>query len=812
MKRMYFIILVIMVGINYCDYFSRFNKPKEKPEVFSLLGDIGVIKSVAISKDGRYVISGGEDKTIRVWETETGKVKELKGHTGSVTYVAISLDDKYVVSWGKDNIIRVWDIETGKEIKELEVYIKGVTSVAISKDGRFVVFGSEDNIIRVWDIETGKEVKELKGHTKGVTSVAISTDGKFVVSASDDTTIRVWDIETGKEIKRFKGHSGISSLVITTDGKYVLSNAAYKYKKDENFITYTYIEIELTLWDINIGKEVWIVRENYKYYFDEDNNKKQEFYIAMSLDGKYIVFGENINNGNYIVVGENIDKVRKNTIRLLDGKTGKEIKRFEGVTEAVNSLAISMNGRYVVSGNKDSTVSLWDIETGKEIRRFIGYTDWVTSVVFSPDGRYVVSGSGNGAVRVWDLKTGKEIKRIVVLVEEEYINRIKTSTDSVLFGSNIDLTISPDAKYVISNEGVVVGSKDTIASEPGSFCTITLWEIMTGKKIMEREENGLFDCSTYFSYDGRFFFIRGSELYGGFKIIGIIDVKTGKDILSNLISSLLGESGGGLDPIVNSVDISPDNRHIIYGDNEGKIVLLDINTGMVIKSLKGHTDSVSSVIFSPDGKYVVSMEGGEDNTIRVWNIKTDKEINKFEGYNSVKFSPDSKYLVLWGKNKRVELWNIETGEEVKRFEGHTDDVFSVIFSPDGKYVVSKGVGEDNTIRVWDIKTGKDIKIFEGQKVGNNCVIFSRDGKYLVSISKYRTIILWDINTGKEIAQFIGYKDGEWVILTPEGYYNASKNGEKYLKVRVGNEVYDIEKYRDKFYKPEIVKARLEGKQ
>ncbi|MDD5169491.1 MAG: caspase family protein, partial [Syntrophales bacterium] len=146
--------------------------------------------------------------------------------------------------------------------------------------------------------------------------------------------------------------------------------------------------------------------------------------------------------------------------------------------------------------------------------------------------------------------------------------------------------------------------------------------------------------------------------------------------------------------------------------------------------------------------------------------------------------------------------------EVRRFIGHASDVNSVTFSPDGKYALSGSW--DKTMRLWDLSTGKNLKTFTGHTGAVGSVAFSPDEKSAFSGSYDATTRVWDITTGKELVQFIGFAGGEWVAITPEGYYNASPNGDRHLNVQVGGKVYGIDNYRETFFRPDLVKLALSG--
>ncbi|CDF38048.1 WD40-repeat containing protein [Chondrus crispus] len=189
------------VVVGYDDGTVRLWSASERKVLRNFRGHRSGVHCVAISGDGRRVVSGSEDKSVRVWDVGTGaQVGEaLVGHTGSVLSVAISGDGRRVVSGSDDKSVRVWDVETGAQVGEALVGHTGyVYSVAMSGDGRRVVSGSDDKSVRLWDVETGAQVGDaLLGHTSSVYSVAMSKDGRRVVSGSDDKSVRVWDVERG---------------------------------------------------------------------------------------------------------------------------------------------------------------------------------------------------------------------------------------------------------------------------------------------------------------------------------------------------------------------------------------------------------------------------------------------------------------------------------------------------------------------------------------------------------------------------------------------------------------------------------------
>ncbi len=130
-------------------------------------------------------------------------VRTLRGHTDAIVGVALSGDGRRAVSASQDRTLKVWDVETGRELRTLQGHARAVTGVALSGDGRCAVSASDDFSLKVWDVETGRELRTLQGHKFYVTGVALSGDGRCAVSASWDQTVKVWDVEAGEVIATF---------------------------------------------------------------------------------------------------------------------------------------------------------------------------------------------------------------------------------------------------------------------------------------------------------------------------------------------------------------------------------------------------------------------------------------------------------------------------------------------------------------------------------------------------------------------------------------------------------------------------------
>ncbi len=213
----------------------------------------------------------------------------------------------------------------------------------------------------------------------------------------------------------------------------------------------------------------------------------------------------------------------------------------------------------------------------------------------------------------------------------------------------------------------------------------------------------------------------------------------------------LGHILRGHTQVIDEVKWSPDGRMLASGSRDETIRIWDAQTGASLQTLTGHDSEVISVAWSPDGRMLAS--GSYDETIRIWDAQTGASLQTLTGYDgavySVEWSPDGWMLGSGSHDKTIRIWDAQTGASVRTLTGHDGAVYSVAWSPDGQLLASGSA--DRTIRIWNHNTGENTLILEGQTEAVNGLSFSHDGRFLASNSWGNIVTLWLTDDWKNVA-------------------------------------------------------------
>ena len=470
----------------------------------------------------------------------------------------------------------------------------------------------------------------------------------------------------------------------------------------------------------------------------------------------------------------------------------QESRSFDGPTGRVWSVAFSPNGRQIVSAGK--TISLRDAETGRELQTFSSPGGAVYSVSFSPKGRRIISGNQDQTITIWDVKTGKVLRTLAGHAAPVSSVAYSSNGRQIASGS-FDQTIriwdaetgreirtlrgqtDPRRSGPVSN---VAFSPDgrLIVSKSGGSHAIKVWLVKTGLELwtLGGAEGGARsgDCNVSFSPDGR---MIASGIANN-TTIKIWTARTGREL-----RTLTGHTGP-----VTSVVFGPNGKQIVSGSLDQTIKIWNTATGRMLRTYAGHSCPVRCIALRPDGKRIVSCSTCTTDPIRLWNVETGPELQTLEGHagsvTAVVFSLDGHRLASGGRDGKLELWNADTGRKLRTLKESTPEVRSVAFRPDGKQIVSGGgSGGAGQIQLWDVETGRKLRTLDGHTGLVQSVAFSPDGRRIVSGSGDKTARLWDAATGRVLRIFTGHTLSiNSVAFSPDGRRIVSASRDRTIRL------------------------------
>ena len=473
------------------------------------------------------------------------------------------------------------------------------------------------DVVCQYDTASGEKILTMSGHKSDVTALYVTTDGEWAATGSFDNSFKIWRVRSGRCQRSCKGLAGaVNAIWIDAKHRFLLTQvqgtSLQIWSIDLLCNRTSQIVAPLMICMVSSSEEVSQRQSEMESLIAEMKTAVSEkrYADAVSAFSK----ARQIDGWQNIRGSLNLPALlgTRSAVTALDDAVSAAM--FQAHEDSISTVAISYDGKYAVSSGKDHVIRLWRFPQGELISEMTAHYDWVRSVDMTIDGHFAVSGSWDKTIRLWDLSTGKMVRKMAEPVKN--ITQVRIAPDSA-----------------------------TVASASG-WGEIALWNAKTGEKINSTSAGDENLLSIQFSRDGAYI------LSGGARRITIWNARD--------LSPLRHFQGFSND--VTASAISPDRKWGAGADAEGEILLFDLEAEgkATPKSLEGHLGGVSSLLFLPDARRLVSA--GKDGTIRVWNIPSgtlERTLaGKTAGANCLAVNITQSALISGGDDAILRMWNL----------------------------------------------------------------------------------------------------------------------------------------------------------
>ncbi len=674
-------------------------KPSRTGVLRNLPGHRLQVKSVDITPDGRFGISGGHGNEIRHWDMVAGAcLAVLDAHSQGVNQVALSEDHGIAVTASPDGTSKVFDLANHRETGILKEHSLGVTCAATTADGKWALTGSVDRTLRLWDLSARRCAATLNCHDSAVTALSMTPDGRFALAVGSDGAmdyisisgrevirtlrsergpvkcaamsadgsraitgsgnglVQVWDLRSGECVASRTAHVGdVTAVALVRDGRYGISAGAGG---------------AVRLWELSSLRCIRTLRET----------EGAVSAVALSEDGAFAVFGgpgsavsywelsfeptfqaelalSRFTRYDFKIIEQTLKKNTLDQARLLFDR-GHGPQAYDLLLSAWKKTNFVDDRNFLaLYSDMVEKGKLKNVHSVPHAMALSGHTGPVHQVTMTADLRYVLTAGDDRTIRRWSVESGR------------CLHTLRGHRDAVHA-----LAISPGGRHILS------GGADT---------TLKYWDMSSGQCLLTLVGHRTPVLSVAFAGAGRYV-LSGSENF-----VKVWDVSSGQ-----CVRTMPGHHAG-------CIAITAGGKQAIWGHGAHSLALWDLSTGNRISLLDGHDALHTCVAVSRDGNFAVT--GDKSGTVKYWLVRTGHCLSTLPMHKgavrSIGLSVCGRFGYSCGDDGMVKVWELPTARTGQNLQGHDKQALSVFMSPNSRYLVSGGAGGSVVLRrlVWNIE-------------------------------------------------------------------------------------------------------------
>jgi WD40 repeat protein len=662
-----------------------------------LKGHSEAVYSLAFTPDGRYVVTGSFDHTLKVWDAATGKeVKSLGGSTGHqnlVLSVAISPDGSQIASGGSDNTAKIWDFPISAPLQQLTLADAAV-AMALSPDGKTVAVSNKGGGLFTRATADGKPLQNMNCPAASI--VAWTANGQYLSAAGSDGCVRFWTPGDGKLAGVVGAHTGAVTALANDP-----SNRSYFTAGEDGL---------LKTWSLP---------------------PVPSRALAAPHDGP--VTAVMLSADNNTIISASADK----TVRLSALANGQTVRSLAGPAASVVSVASAANNAYVAGGTADGKLFLWNPSDGKLIAQALAHSGSLTALAFHPNSSQLLTGGSDGLLKLWSLPIAPTqtlshpdaVTASAVSIESKRL--FTGSADKLVRSWNLANPQQPERQFS-GHTGPVTAVATTrdgkMLASAGEDGFIRFWDQSNGRQSALIGAHA--GAVTSLSFHANRNQVLSTSVDGSLKVWQTPPAEP----------KLFAHPDQ-----VTAAALGPDGSKLVTGCTDKQVRLWNLDGGQVERTFPGNTLTVLSV--AAGGNLIAA--GGADKSLTIWNAGDGKEVKKFSGLpapvRSVAVSPDGKLAAAGLADNSLRLFDLAMGKEVKSFAGHVGAVTALLFTANGDRLISASA--DKSVQVWNVVDGMAKLKLDAVDVAN-CLTLSKDGSRIAAGCSDKAVRIWSLADGK----------------------------------------------------------------